>query len=81
MMNFDLMDTVAGKEIYDIGVLDTARANVVEILEDRFEIISESIIEKVNKINRKDRLSVLLKKAAKYEDMDVFNETLLKALQ
>ncbi len=82
MMNFDLLDTRAGQDIYNIGALDTARAAVVENLAERFEIVPESIIEKINKIDRKDiLLRVLLRKAVRCKDMDGFSETLTKALQ
>ncbi len=81
MMDFDLLDTQAGRDIYEMGALDSARANVIVVLEVRFEIVPADIIEKVNKIKRKKLLRALQRKAIRCKDWDGFNETLSKALK
>ncbi len=40
MLNFDLMDTVAGQQIYEEGMLKSAREMVIEALTERFIIVS-----------------------------------------
>ncbi len=39
MLNFDLLDTVAGQQIYEEGVLEEARDMVIEALTERFIIV------------------------------------------
>jgi hypothetical protein len=47
MLNFDLMDTVAGKEIFEEGMLKEARDMVIEALTERFVAVPENVAEAV----------------------------------
>ncbi len=89
MMNFDLLDTRAGKDIYEegmqegiqVGGVDTARFMVIGALEERFQIVPVNIIDKVKAIGRKEILESLFKQALRCSDIDGFNAVLAKAAQ
>ncbi len=89
MMNFDLMDTRAGKDIYEegmqdgiqVGAVDTARTMVIGALEERFQIVPVNIIDKVKSISRKEILDSLFKQALRCVDLAGFNAVLAKAMQ
>ncbi len=89
MMNFDLMDTRAGKDIYEEGwhdgrqegAIGDARIMVIEALEERFQIVPAKIIDKVNAIGRREILKGLHRQAIRCSDMDGFNSVLAKAMQ
>ncbi len=83
MMNFDLMDTRAGKDIYkegrQDGAVDMVRSNVIEALEERFQIVPANIIDKINAIGRREILKGLLRQAIRCGDLEGFNEVLARA--
>ena len=80
MLNFDLMDTVAGKEIYEEGLLKDAREMVIEVLEERFGIVSGEIMESVRSIGRREVLKELLRRAIRSERVEDFKEMFAKAV-
>ncbi len=84
MMNFDLMDTRAGKDIYEEGMQDgeikNARGVIIEALEERFQIVPVDIIDKVKTISREEILDSLHKQAVRCRDMAGFNEVLARAI-
>ncbi len=92
MLNFDLMDTVAGRQVYEMGVedgentghqqgwLENARAYVLEVLDERFEIVPDEIIDQVRAINRRGVLKQLLRQAIRCPDIDSFDEILSKTV-
>lgn len=80
MLNFDLMDTVAGKEIYEEGLLKDAREMVIEALEERFGIVSGEIMESVRSIGRREVLKELLRRAIRSERVEDFKKMLAKAV-
>ena len=88
MLNFDLMDTVAGKEIYEEGIekgiekglLQEAREMVIEALEERFGIVSGEIMERVHSIERREVMKELLRHAIRSERVEDFKEMLAKAV-
>ncbi len=89
MMNFDLMDTRAGKDIYEegmqegiqVGAINKARSVVIGALEERFQIVPVNIIDKVKAIGREEILESLFKQALRCSDIDGFNTVLAKATQ
>ncbi len=89
MMNFDLLDTRAGQDIYEegmqegiqMGALESARASLIVTLEERFQIVPATIIDKINSIDREEILGSLFRQAMRCSDMDGFNEVLSKAMQ
>jgi len=49
MLNFDLMDTVAGQQVHDMGyqkgLLDSAQEMLIETLNERFGIVANDMIQ------------------------------------
>jgi hypothetical protein len=79
MLKFDLMDTVAGKQLYDMGRekergdgLQNARETVLEVLNVRFGIVPNDIIEKIRAISHLDMLKHLTIQATLSSDLDNF---------
>ena len=58
------------------GMLQTARDNVFEILEVRFEAVPQSSLKRLKEINDPDILKMLLKKALRSSSMDEFRKTM-----
>ena len=83
MLNFDLMDTVAGKQLYDMGGqnvrkewLENNRETVLEILKTRFGVVSKEISSKIRAINKTEQLNRLIIQATLSSDIDRFNGNL-----
>jgi hypothetical protein len=57
------------------GMLQTARDNVLEILEVRFEAVPQSILKRLKEINDSDIPKMLHKKALGSSSMDEFRKT------
>jgi len=75
MLNFDLMDTVAGKQLFDMGqqkVIEAFREAVVEVLNTRFEIISNDRLDKIRAISQVDNLKKLHSDALRCPDLESF---------
>ena len=87
MLNFDLMDTVAGQQVYDMGlqkgiqrVIETAQEDVLEVLEERFGIVPIDIMEQIRALSLREHLKQLHKQALRCPDIDRFQEMLSKAV-
>jgi len=83
MLNFDLMDTVAGKQLYDMGGqnvrkewLENNRETVLEILKTRFGVVSNEMSGKIRAINKTEQLKKLIIQATLSSDIDSFNGNL-----
>ncbi|MBF0551880.1 MAG: hypothetical protein HQK60_15265 [Deltaproteobacteria bacterium] len=92
MWNFDLMDTVAGRQIYWAGIrkgrrevrreiiregrIKQARENILDILTARFEFVPQDILYKIDQIERHDTLKKLVKTAIKTADLWAFRSKL-----
>jgi len=79
MLKFDLMDTVAGRQLYDMGQqkghgegLQSARDTVLEVLNVRFGIVPKDIIAKIRAISHLDMLKHLVIQATLSSDLDNF---------
>jgi hypothetical protein len=59
-----------------MGMLQTARNNVLDILEVRFETVPQSILKRLKEINDPDILKMMLKKALRSSSMDEFRKTM-----
>jgi len=83
MLHFDLMDTVAGRQLsersYQKGILEEAREMVIENLEERFGIVPREIVDKIRAIIHRDVLKSLHKQAIRCPEMDSFKKMLSKA--
>ncbi len=51
MWNFDLMDTVAGKQLFEMGQVKALREMVLDVLNTRFEIVSNEMLDKIRAIS------------------------------
>ena len=88
MLNFDLMDTVAGQQLHDIGlqkglqkgIIESAREDILEILEERFGIVSNDIIKQIQTISIRKSLKQLLRQAIRCPNIEEFEGMLLKAM-
>ncbi len=84
MLNFDLMDTVAGQQVYDMGVqkglIETIQEDVLEVLNERFGIVSSDMIQQIRTISLQEHLKQLLRQAIRCSDLESFKEMLSKAL-
>ncbi len=80
MLDFDLMDTVAGRQIFEEGVIKDARDMVIEVLTERFVIVPAEIRESVYSAGDHDMLKALIRYAVKSPDIEDFKKILSKAL-
>jgi hypothetical protein len=80
MLNFDLMDTVAGQQVYEKGLIEEAREMVLEALKEKFGIVPNDMIQQVHAISLREHLKELLRQAIRCPDLESFKEMLSKAL-
>ena len=84
MLHFDLMDTVAGQQVYDMGhqngLLEEAREMIIEVLEERFGIVPNDMIKQIDTITIRANLKQLLRQAVRCSNLEGFKEMLLKAM-
>ncbi|MBF0496978.1 MAG: hypothetical protein HQK58_10465 [Deltaproteobacteria bacterium] len=76
MLNFDLADTVAGQDILKLGILQTVREDVIEVLEVRFGRVPSEIIAAVQGLVDPSQLKALHKQAVLAKSIDEFEEAL-----
>ena len=58
------------------GILQNARDNILDILEVRFETVSQSLLKRLKEINDPDILKMLHKKALLSESLDEFRKAM-----
>ena len=80
MLNFDLMDSVAGQQLHDMGLIEGAREMVVDALDVRFGIIPTDIIEQIRNISKREWLKSLHRQAILCSNLESFKEILSNAL-
>ncbi len=90
MLNFDMMETVAGKQLYNQGVqkgfqtglqegsLEEMRENVLEVLDARFGVVAFELIEQIRAISQRTDLKSILRQATLCPDWENFKEILSK---
>ncbi|MEW6494254.1 MAG: hypothetical protein AB1589_17340 [Cyanobacteriota bacterium] len=61
------------------GILQTARENVLEVLEVRFEVVPSEVIEAVNRIEDTSLLKQLLRQAIAIPSIEEFQQLLQQA--
>ncbi len=80
MLNFDLMDTVAGWQLHDIGhqkgLIEGAREMLLDVLEERFGIVPNDIIQDIHTVSIRDNLKQLHRQAIRCPNIDGFEEML-----
>ncbi len=88
MLNFDLMDTVAGQQLHEIGIqkghkeglIEEAQEMLFEALEERFGIVPNYIIKQIHTISLRENLRQLLRQAIRCSNIEDFEKMLLKAM-
>ncbi len=84
MLNFDLMDTVAGKQIFEEGVekgiLKNAKSMVIEALTERFVVVPSGLRESVYSVGHHKELKELLRYAIRSPHIEDFEKILSKVL-
>ncbi len=81
MLNIDISDTVAGKQIFEEGMLETARDMVLDVLDERFKIVPSDIIERVKSIDRGEILKSLHRQAVRSKKIEDFKQVLAKGIR
>jgi hypothetical protein len=80
MLNFDLMDTVAGQQIHEMRLIEGILEMVLEVLEERFGIVPNDMIQQIRTISQRVHLKPLLRQTFRCPDIDSFKQMLSKAL-
>ena len=84
MLHFDLMDTVAGQQLHDMGhqkgLIESVREDVIEVLEERFGIVPNDMIKQIDTVVIRANLKQLLRQAVRCPNLEGFKEMLLKAM-
>jgi predicted transposase YdaD len=80
MLNFDLMDTVAGRQVYEMGLIEDAREMVLDLLDERFGRVSNKLIQQIRSISQRGQLRQLHRQVIRCDDIGGFEETLSKVL-
>ncbi len=80
MLHFDFMDTVAGQQVYEMGGIDFARDDIIEVLDERFGIVPNDTIKQIRTISLRVHLKQLHRQAIRCSDIEVFKEMLSKVL-
>jgi predicted transposase YdaD len=80
MFRLDLMETVAGQEIYELGVQEgvvrNARETVVKILSERFGAVPAKMLKQLQVIDSGERLEALQMQALRCRNLTQFKEVL-----
>jgi hypothetical protein len=92
MLNFDLMDTVAGKQLYKMGLQKgvlkgekrgekkgekkALRDTILEVLNARFGVIPHQMVVQIRAIKQLKVLKNLILQASQCPDIDSFQERL-----
>ena len=92
MLDFDILDTVAGRQVYDEGLerglekgrkegLEEGLSNMRDMLalnlKNRFGELSYDITNAINSIKDFDYLKVLFSKSFSYDNIDHFKKNLV----
>jgi hypothetical protein len=80
MLKFDLMDTVAGRQLYEMGQqkgqLNTLQETVLDALDARFGLVPHKMIDQIHTIDQVDVLKNLHKEAIRCPNIGTFKERL-----
>jgi predicted transposase YdaD len=81
MLKFDLMDTVAGRQLYDMGqqkgAINKARDMLINVLEVRFGLVPHKMIDQIRVIDQLEMLNSLHGEAIQSPNIGSFKERLL----
>jgi predicted transposase YdaD len=90
MLKFDLMDTVAGRQVFDMGLqkgiqeglqeglqkwsIGTNQELVIEALDERFNVVPIDISQQIRAIEQRDVLKSLFREAIRCPDIESFKK-------
>jgi hypothetical protein len=84
MLDFDILDTVAGRQVYDEGLekgrtegLTNMREMLALNLTNRFGELSYDVTAAINSIKDVDYLKALFSKSFSYDNIDHFKKNLV----
>ena len=80
MMNFDFMNTVAGRQVFEEGMLVKAREMIIEALTERFVIVPDEIMKRVHSVDRQKVLGGLHRLAIRSPRIEDFEKILSKTV-
>jgi len=84
MLNFDLMDTVAGRQLHEMGhqkgLMESAREMLLVILEERFGIVPHDLMKQIHTVPLRKHLKQLHRQAIRCPNIERFEEMLSKAM-
>jgi hypothetical protein len=80
MFRLNLMETVAGQEIYEEGrqegIVQTAREVLMETLNARFSKVPARLLKQLQAIDSPERLKALRRQALRCQNLTQFKEVL-----
>jgi len=83
MLNFDLMNTLAGRQVYDMGLqkglqklINTEQEMIIEALKERFGAVSTEVSDRIHALEQQEELKELFRQALRCPDLNSFKETL-----
>jgi predicted transposase YdaD len=92
MLNFDLMDSVAGRQVYEMGyqkgeqkghqagMLEEAREMLLEALEVRFASVPKTVNKQIHTISQRERLKALFREAMQCQNLRHFKKILSESI-
>ncbi|KHD05178.1 hypothetical protein PN36_23410 [Candidatus Thiomargarita nelsonii] len=84
MLNFDLMDTLAGRQVYDMGhdkglqkgLLNAEQEMIIEALKERFGAVSAKVSDQIHALDQQEELKELFRQALRCPDLNSFRKML-----
>ena len=84
MLGIDLRDTLAGQQMWELahqegrqeGAIEEVYEMVLEVLSEKFGVISGDIIDRIKAITHRETLKTLLKQIRRCDDLEQFKEIL-----
>ena len=89
MLNFDLMDTLAGRQVYDMGhdkglqkgvqkgLINAEQEMIIEALKERFGPVSTEVSDRIHALDQQEVLKELFRQALRCPDLNSFRKMLL----
>jgi len=83
MLNFDLMDTLAGRQVYDMGhdkgvqkLINAEQKMIIEALKEQFGAVSTEVSDRIHALDQQEELKELFRQALRCPDLNSFKEML-----
>jgi hypothetical protein len=77
---YDIIKQEGIREGIQIGELSRTRRAICDVLEARFELVPENVLDKINHIETIQSLEELLRKAVKVKDLPTFSQLIEQVL-